>query len=76
MEEICTTPCPLLVTVAESTLVALTETFPNAKVDGFNVRCPTGALVPVPESKIVFGEDGSLLEIVMLPLSVPAAVGE
>lgn len=71
----CTTPWPLFVTVALRTLLLPTETLPKVKVDGLKVRWPTGVLVAVPESAIVFGEDGSLLVTVMLPVSVPAAVG-
>ena len=71
----CTTPWPLLVTVALRTLLLPTETLPKVKVDGLKVKWPTGALVAVPESATVFGEDGSLLVMVMLPASLPAALG-
>ena len=52
-----------------------TRTFPNVSVEGFSVRCPTGVLVPVPESPMVVGDTGSLLTMEMLPVSEPAAVG-
>ena len=73
--EMCTTPWPVFVTVALRTLLVPTDTLPKVSVEGFRVRWPTGALVAVPESAIVFGEDGSLLVTVMLPVSLPAALG-
>ena len=73
--EICTAPWPLLVTVVESTLLLPTETLPKASVEGFSVKWPTGALLPVPESAMFVGDAGSLLVMEMLPVSEPAAVG-
>lgn len=73
--EMCTAPWPLLVIVAESTLLPPTKTFPNVNEEGFNVKWPTGVLVPVPESATVAGDAGSLLTIEMLPVSTPVADG-
>lgn len=73
--EMCTAACPVFVTVADRAELPPTRTFPNVSVEGFTVRCPTGALVPVPDSPMVVGEAGSLLTIEMLPLSAPTAVG-
>ena len=70
-----TAATPVLVTVAESTLLLPTATPPNDSVEGLSVKWPTGALVPLAFRAIAAGEDGSLLVIEMLPLSVPAAVG-
>ena len=70
-----TGPCPVFVTVEVSTLLLPTFTFPNARVAGFKVRCPTGTLVPVPPRAIDVGDAGSLLVMLMLPLSDCAAVG-
>src|SRR5271155_2719127 len=71
----CTAPCPLLVTVAESELLLPTPTLPNVNDEGFKVKCPTGAAAAVPDSPIVAGDAGSLLVMAILPVSVPAAVG-
>ena len=52
------------------------ETFEKLKLVGFAVNCPAGVVEPVPVSEtVVVGFVGSLLVIVMLPGTAPAAVG-
>jgi len=74
-EEMCTGPCPVFVTVEVSGVVLPTFTLPNARAAGVKVKCPTGTLVPVPLRLTSAGDAGSLLVMVILPLSVSAAVG-
>jgi hypothetical protein len=51
-------------------------TLPKLKLVGFSVNCPTAVVDPVPVNAIVEGDAGSLLVIVILPVSFCAAIGE
>ena len=50
-------------------------TFPKLKLFGLRLRVSVAA-TPVPVSATVAGEPGALLVMVMLPLALPADVGE
>jgi len=67
--------CPEFVSVEVSVLLPPTATFPKFRLAGLSVSCPTGAVVAVPESRIVAGDFESLLVITTDPELLPALDG-
>jgi hypothetical protein len=72
--EIVTSEFPLFVSVTPSELLAFTLTLPKLRLVGLAPRTIV-EVVAVPDSGIVMGDPGALLEIEIAPLSVPAEVG-
>lgn len=68
-------PVPALVSVTVCVPLLPTETFPKATLAGLIVSCGCVA-VPDPLKAIESGELGALLTIEMLPVALPAEVGE
>ena len=73
--EIVTFEFPLFLSVTLDVLFWPTVTFPKLRLDGFAPRRRVDA-VPVPLKGITSGEPGALLVIEILPLALPADVGE
>jgi hypothetical protein len=67
--------CPEFVSVEVSVLLPPTATFPKFRLAGLSVSSPTGAVVAVPESRIVAGDFESLLVITTDPELLPALDG-
>ena len=70
-----------IVTLADPVFERLTDADPLLPTTTFPKFTPEGVLanpgcVPAPDSAIVIGEFGALLEIEMLPLALPIVVGE
>lgn len=66
---------PAFVSVTVCDPLLPTETLPKATLAGLIVSCGCEA-VPDPDNPITSGEPGALLTIEMLPVALPAAVGE
>jgi len=68
-------PVPAFVSVTVCAPLLPTETLPKATLAGLIVSCGCVA-VPEPDRAIESGEPGALLTTEMLPLALPAVVGE
>jgi len=72
-EEIVTVAVPPFVRLMVCELFVPVVTLPNAAVVGVAANC---GCIPVPLKAIVAGEPGALLAIEILPVALPATVGE